>query len=116
VRSICCLAGALGAYEKLGGGVLYDSGCEFKPNLDAVKRPDWLERPTRSLNMTDIGIALTEWRDPPIDLLYVHGTNPAATAPLQNRVIEGPAREDLFTIVHGYSPTRRDTPTWCCPR
>jgi anaerobic selenocysteine-containing dehydrogenase len=100
VRAICCLAGALGAYEKLGGGVQYDTGCEFKPNLSPVKRPDWLERPTRVLNMTDLGIALTEWGDPPIDFLYVHGTNPAATAPLQNLVLRGLAREDLFTVVH----------------
>jgi anaerobic selenocysteine-containing dehydrogenase len=100
VRAICCLAGALGAYEDLGGGVLYDSGCEFKPNLDAVKRPDWLDRPSRWLNMTDLGIALTEWSAPPIRFLYVHGTNPAATAPLQNRVLAGLRREDLFTVVH----------------
>ena len=100
VRSICCLAGAVGAFEKVGGGVLYDTGCEYRPNLDAVKRPDWLERPTRVLNMTDIGIALTEWREPPVEVLYVHGSNPAATAPLQNRVVEGLRREDLFTIVH----------------
>lgn len=100
VRAICCLAGALGAYEKLGGGVLYDAGCEFQPNLDAVKRPDWLEKPTRGLRMTDFGKALTEWRDPAIELLYVHGTNPAATAPLQERVLAGLRREDLFTVVH----------------
>lgn len=100
VRAICCLAGVLGAYEKLGGGILYDSGCEFKPNLDAVKRPDWLERPTRWMNMTHLGTALTEWRDPPIRFLYVHGSNPAATAPLQDRVREGLARDDLFTVVH----------------
>jgi anaerobic selenocysteine-containing dehydrogenase len=100
VRSICCLAGALGAYEELGGGVLYDAGCEFKPNLDAVKRPDWLEKPTRWLNMTDLATALTEWRDPPVQALYVHGTNPAATAPLQEKLLVGLGREDLFTVVH----------------
>jgi anaerobic selenocysteine-containing dehydrogenase len=100
VRAVCALAGALGAYEKRGGGVLYDSGCEFRPNLAAVSRPDWLERPTRVLDMTDLGIALTAWRDPPVKLLYVHGTNPAATAPLQERVLDGLRREDLFTVVH----------------
>ncbi|HVR73263.1 MAG TPA: molybdopterin oxidoreductase family protein [Planctomycetota bacterium] len=100
VRAVCSLAGALGAYEELGGGVLYDSGCEFKPNLAAIKRPDWLEWPTRVLNMTDLGPALTEWRDPPVKFLYVHGSNPAATAPLQESVLEGLLREDLFTVVH----------------
>lgn len=100
VRAVTCLAGALGSFDRLGGGVLYDTGCEFKPNLDAVRRPDWLERPTRIVNMTDLGPALTSLSNPPIDLLYVHGANPAATAPLQEVVLQGLAREDLFTVVH----------------
>lgn len=100
VRAICCLAGMVGAYTHLGGGVLYDSGCEFKVNMDAVTRPDWLEKPTRVIAMTDIAEALNDYRDPPIDFLYVHGSNPVATAPEQNRVISGLEREDLFTVVH----------------
>jgi anaerobic selenocysteine-containing dehydrogenase len=100
VRSIACLAGALGAWESPGGGVQYDTGCEFRLNLDPVKRPDWRREPARELNQTDIGLALTEWRRPPVAVLYVYGANPAATAPLQNRVREGLEREDLFTIVH----------------
>ena len=100
VRAICCLAGFVGAYAEPGGGVLYDSGCEFKFNLDAVKRPDWLERPTRTVNMTHLGEALTEWDDPPIRFLYVHGSNPMATAPEQARIERGLRSEDLFTVVH----------------
>lgn len=100
VRAICCLAGTVGSYERPGGGVLFDSGCEFKVNLNAVTRPDWLERPTRRLNMTDIAVALTEWEAPPIKFLYVHGSNPAATAPLQNQLLRGLERQDLFTVVH----------------
>ena len=100
VRAICCLAGALGAYAERGGGVLYDSGCEFKLDLAPLKRPDWQQKRTREMNMTDLGIALTEWSDPPIRFLYVHGSNPAATAPLQNRCVAGLEREDLFTVVH----------------
>ena len=100
VRAICCLAGSVGAYTKPGGGVLYDSGCEFKFNVDAVRRPDWLERPTRAVNMTHLGEALTEWDDPPIRFLYVHGTNPMATAPEQMRIERGLRSEDLFTVVH----------------
>ncbi len=100
MRAICCLAGALGAVRKVGGGVLYDSGCEFKLNLDPVRRPDWRAESVREMNMTDLGIALTEWNDPPIRALYVHGTNPATTAPLQARVHAGLERDDLFTVVH----------------
>jgi len=100
MQAISCLAGAVGAFDKLGGGVLYDSGCEFKVNLDAVKRPDWLERPTRILNMTDLAAALTGWDDPPIGFLYVHGSNPMATAPQSALLERGLGREDLFTVVH----------------
>ena len=100
VRAICLLAGALGAYETLGGGVQYDTGCEFRFNLDPVRRPDWRSGAARRMLMTELGPALTEWNDPPIRFLYVHGSNPAATAPLQNRVLEGLARDDLFTVVH----------------
>jgi len=100
VRAICALAGALGSYEALGGGVQYDTGCEFQLDLDSINHPDWLQGEPRVLNMTDLGPALCEWRDPPIRLLYVHGTNPAATAPLQAKVREGLGRDDLFTVVH----------------
>ena len=72
----------------------------LKMQLGRANRPDWLEGEPRSLNMTDIGPALCDWQDPPIRFLYVHGTNPAATAPLQARVHAGLAREDLFTVVH----------------
>ncbi|MEM7232672.1 MAG: molybdopterin oxidoreductase family protein [Planctomycetota bacterium] len=99
VRSICSLAGSVGAYEKLGGGVLYDSGVEFRFNLDAVKRPDWLDGSPRVFDQTEFGPLLNQ-ADPPIRCLYVHGSNPAATAPLQDQIRRGLAREDLFTVVH----------------
>ena len=100
VWAICCLAGALGAYESRGAGVQYDTGCEFRFCLDPITRPDWRDGPARELNMTALGEALCEWDAPPVKLLYVHGTNPAATAPEQARVIEGLSRDDLFTVVH----------------
>ena len=100
VRAVCCVAGAVGAFAKLGGGVQYDTGCEFKLRREAVTRPDWLREPTRVLDMTDLGPALEDWRDPPLSFLWVHSSNPAATAPLQARVHRGLARDDLFTVVH----------------
>jgi anaerobic selenocysteine-containing dehydrogenase len=38
--------------------------------------------------------------DPPIDVLFVQGSNLAATNPNQQAVLRGLAREDLFTVVH----------------
>src|SRR6202022_1403285 len=40
-----------------------------------------------------------EYRDPPINVLFVYNCNPVATVPAQRRVIEGLTREDLFTVV-----------------
>lgn len=100
VRAICSLAGALGAFTKLGGGVQYDTGCEFGPLVrDPVTRPDWRTDEASELNMTDLGPALMD-ESSPIEFLYVHSSNPAATAPLQTQVTAGLAREDLFTVVH----------------
>jgi anaerobic selenocysteine-containing dehydrogenase len=56
--------------------------------------------PTRTVNMNKLGRALTEFRDPPISVLFVYNCNPLATVPDQNRVREGLSREDLFTVYH----------------
>lgn len=37
--------------------------------------------------------------DPPVKALFVYGSNPAAIAPEQTKVIRGLARNDLFTVV-----------------
>jgi anaerobic selenocysteine-containing dehydrogenase len=49
--------------------------------------------------MNHLGRALTEYTDPPVNLLFVYNCNPAATVPDQNRVLRGLQREDLFTVV-----------------
>jgi anaerobic selenocysteine-containing dehydrogenase len=60
------------------------------------------KRPSRRvLNMNHLGRYLTDPAlDPPIAVLFVQGSNPAATAPNQQLVHEGLSREDLFTVVH----------------
>jgi anaerobic selenocysteine-containing dehydrogenase len=49
--------------------------------------------------MNQLGRALTEYDDPPVDVLFVYNCNPAATVPDQRRVVRGLEREDLFTVV-----------------
>lgn len=100
VRAIGCLMGVTGAFHRLGGGILYDSGSEFRLNLDPVRRPETHRSPSRELLMTDLHRALLHYDDPPIRFLYVHGSNPVATSPEQAAVIRGLEREDLFTVVH----------------
>ncbi len=57
------------------------------------------EPDTRLVNMNHLGRALTEYRDPPVNVLFVYNCNPAATAPDQRRVLKGLERDDLFTVV-----------------
>ena len=54
---------------------------------------------TRVVNMNQLGRALLEHTDPPINMLFVYNSNPAVTAPDQGRVIRGLERDDLFTVV-----------------
>ncbi len=54
---------------------------------------------TRVVNMNQLGRALTEYDNPPVEVLFVYNGNPAATAPNQNRVLAGLRRDDLFTVV-----------------
>jgi anaerobic selenocysteine-containing dehydrogenase len=51
------------------------------------------------VNMNHLGRALTEYTDPPVDVLFVYNANPAATVPDQHRILRGLEREDLFTVV-----------------
>ena len=57
------------------------------------------EPDTRLVNMNHLGRALTEYDDPPVNVLFVYNCNPAATVPDQHRVLRGLEREDLFTVV-----------------
>jgi anaerobic selenocysteine-containing dehydrogenase len=50
--------------------------------------------------MVEVGKALTELKDPPIQALFVYNSNPAAIAPNHNLVVRGLLRPDLFTVVH----------------
>ncbi len=56
------------------------------------------EPETREVNMVQLGRALTSL-EPPLKALVVYNSNPAAIAPQQNLVLEGLARDDLFTVV-----------------
>ena len=51
--------------------------------------------------MIQLGRALTDpAMAPPVKALYVYSSNPAAVCPNQTLVLQGLAREDLFTVVH----------------
>ena len=101
VRTLACLPAVTGAWRNPAGGILLSTSGTFPFNYHALERPDLMPTPRpRSLNMSRLGDLLLETNDPPVRALYVYGSNPAAVAPEQSKVLEGLRREDLFTVVH----------------
>lgn len=105
VRAIAMLPALTGTWKHYGGGFQLSTSGAFRWNSDALERPDLmlaspLGRPARIVNMSVLGQALAELRDPPVHALFVYNSNPAAIAPDQDSVLRGLARSDLFTVVH----------------
>ena len=100
IRAILALPAARGAWAVPGGGALCSTSSGLAFDLSAVTRPDLQPRPTRLVNMNQLGHALSALDGPRVMSLYVYHSNPAAVAPDQNAVLAGLAREDLFTVVH----------------
>jgi anaerobic selenocysteine-containing dehydrogenase len=101
VRTVTCLPAVTGAWRDAAGGALLSTSSTFPVNRHALERPDLIPQPRpRTLNMSQLGHALTEASDPPVRALYVYNSNPASVAPEQARVLEGLRRDDLFTVVH----------------
>jgi anaerobic selenocysteine-containing dehydrogenase len=104
VRAIALLPVLTGAWRDVGGGLLLSTSEAFQLDRDALARPDLqlaspLGREARLVNMVQLGHALNALDNPPVKALVVYNSNPAATAPDQNAVRRGLAREDLFTVV-----------------
>jgi anaerobic selenocysteine-containing dehydrogenase len=99
-RAIVCLPSLVGAYRKKGGGCLTSTGTAGAFPMKEILREDFMNKPTRIVNMNQLGQALNQLGDPPVQSLYVYHSNPAAVTPDQNRVLQGLIRKDLFTVVH----------------
>jgi anaerobic selenocysteine-containing dehydrogenase len=98
-RTIACLPALTGAWRDRGGGLAGMVGRRMRTALPMDRLGAAEDPAIRSVNMLEIGRALTELQ-PPIRSLMVYSSNPASIAPNQNAVLEGLAREDLFTVVH----------------
>ncbi|TLS38445.1 molybdopterin-dependent oxidoreductase [Pseudalkalibacillus caeni] len=99
IRTISCLPALTGQWQVRGGGAIKGNSGYLSFNKAALQRPDLLKGTPRSVNMNLLGRALLG-EEPPINSLYVYNSNPAIVAPDSNKVREGLAREDLFTVVH----------------
>ncbi|WP_050479567.1 molybdopterin-containing oxidoreductase family protein [Herbaspirillum rhizosphaerae] len=106
VRNVACLPALVGAWRHAGGGLQVSTSDSFPQNGAFLKRPDLLLQhgvPSRTINMSTIGDDLLRESSPDfgprVEAVIVYNANPVAVAPESARVVEGFAREDLFTVV-----------------
>jgi anaerobic selenocysteine-containing dehydrogenase len=103
-RAVACLPALIGAWRHRAGGLLLSSSGMYPVNKAALQRPDLLAGKTpRTINMSTIGNDLLRTASPEfgprIEALVVYNSNPVAVAPESAKVVQGFAREDLFTVV-----------------
>ena len=106
--AVLALPAVAGKFGVRGGGYTMSNSGAW--SLDESALVDAPEPATRIVNMNQLGRALTEYTDPPIQMLFVYNCNPAVTMPDQNRVLEGLKRDDLFTVV--FDQVLTDTARW----
>ena len=103
-RAVAMLPCITGSWKEVGGGLQLSTSGAYGLNNEALERPDLMDkslgREARTINMVELGKALTEVNDPPVKALFVYNSNPAAVCPNHNEVIRGLMRTDLFTVVH----------------
>ncbi|MDX8290249.1 molybdopterin-dependent oxidoreductase [Metabacillus indicus] len=100
IRTIACLPALTGQWMHKGGGAIKGNSGFLAFNTNALQRPDLLrKKQTRTINMNLIGEELLS-ADPPIQSMFVYGSNPAVVAPESGKVKKGLMREDLFLVVH----------------
>ena len=111
VRLIALLPCLTGAWRHRAGGLLLSASGWFRH----VRNDAWLQRPDllvtedgrrrtpRTINMSTIGDDLNREASPAfgpkIEAVIVYNSNPVAVAPDSRKVVQGFAREDLFTVV-----------------
>jgi anaerobic selenocysteine-containing dehydrogenase len=104
VRLVAILPCLVGAWRHRAGGMLLSSSGRYPIDRQALQRPDLLAgRKPRTINMATIGDALLADASPSfgprIEAIVVYNSNPVAVAPHSAKVVQGFAREGLFTVV-----------------
>ena len=95
VAALATLAAMAGQVGVPGGGALY---ANFDWPMGDISEPGLRSDGPNFYNMIKLGETLTA--DDAIQALYVFNSNPAATAPNQNKVLAGLRRDNLFVVVH----------------
>jgi anaerobic selenocysteine-containing dehydrogenase len=104
-RAVAMLPLLTGSWRQRGGGLLLSTSAAFPFQQERLQMPELMQasplgRAARTVNMNQLGDALTQLTDPPVKALFVYNCNAAAVAPDSERVREGLRRDDLFTVVH----------------
>ena len=100
VRAVLSLRAVLGRFGSPGSGITISTSGGFGLNRKPAEAPQLRRSPSRTVNMSELGRALEETRDPELRAIYIYNSNPVATAPHQERVIRALSRESLFVVVH----------------
>lgn len=104
MHAVSCLPAVTGAWQHEGGGALYANADIYKLDRSTIQGTS-IACDTRIMDQSRIGHVLTGNADdlqdgPAVHALFIQNTNPAVVAPETRRVLDGFAREDLFTVVH----------------
>ncbi|MFT3672409.1 molybdopterin oxidoreductase family protein [Aestuariivirga sp.] len=105
MHAVTCIPAVTGAWQYEGGGALHSNSGMYKWNKAMITGRDAAKPGIRTLDQSRIGEVLCGnphdlQGGPPVKALFIQNTNPVSVAPDQNRVKQGFAREDLFTVVH----------------
>ncbi|HEY3569659.1 MAG TPA: molybdopterin-dependent oxidoreductase [Thermoanaerobaculia bacterium] len=107
IAAALALPAVAGKFGVRGGGyTMSNSGIWGIDQAPAMAEPP---PATRTINMNRMGRTLLE-ADPPVRVLFVYNCNPLMTLPSQEKVRQGLAREDLFTVV--FDQVWTDTARW----
>ena len=105
MHAASCLPALTGAWRHPGGGALYSNAGMYGIDQTTIRGLDVVDSTTRVFDQSRIGEVLCGnpadlQGGPPVTALLVQNTNPAVVAPDTRKVLEGLARDDLFTCVH----------------
>jgi anaerobic selenocysteine-containing dehydrogenase len=100
-RTVACVPALAGSWRHRGGGLSYIPRATTNAlDTGVLARPELRRGTPRSINMSQLGAALTDPElAPPVAAMVVWAANPAAIAPDQTAVLRGLARDDLHLVV-----------------
>lgn len=105
VRAIASLPALTGAWRDVGGGMFQHPQGTFPIQREKLTMSVLGEKHRRAINLFDIASALRPDAADPIKSLFVFNANPVTAAANQNGIVQGLARDDLFTVVSEVFPT-----------